>query len=266
MRIKIDEINRIIACPVCKEPMTLIHGETAICSVCNSEYPFSRGTWTLIPNDFNKSSDLWNVWDQLQQNAMVSYTEDPEHNLGVGDREDCLAFSEFCRFTGLVLDVGCGPQPWPTYFRYHESSTKFIGVDPIIEEASKEFQQFRALGEDLPFRNNVFNHVCFATTMDHFIDIEHVLFEAGRVCKPTGEINIWIGEKQPDTPKPKVSFQWYKELIKPEDAYDVFHLKRLQIDEVERALDNNHYKVIENKTIRIDDYRLNYFIRALLRS
>jgi len=179
----------------------------------------------------------------------------------VGKRQDCLDFSRFCSFDGLVLDVGCGPQARPTYFTFHSDGTRFFGIDPLLGDCPGDYPQFRALGEFLPFRDRVFDHVVFATSLDHFIDPGRALREAERVCKLAGEIDIWIGETKPDVPRPSVSPEWYVKLKKPSPAQDVFHLKRLGPSDLAAVLKDAGFYISAHEGHRVDDYRTNHFYR-----
>jgi len=262
-RLSLEEINRIIACPNCKAPIALVDRCDAACISCGEEYAWiAEETWEFLPSTYTESSELWATWQRLQDNGVVSYEEDPDHNLGVGDRPDCLAFSRFCSFDGMVLDVGCGPQDWPSYFEYRTPRTRFVGIDPLIRRSSSLYRQFRGLGEHLPFRDAVFKHVVFATTLDHFIEPVIGLREAHRVCQADGEIAIWIGEKKKEAPSQVESPGWYRALRKPDQAEDMFHLRRLCPDAVDRAIADANLVISEKDEQAIDAFRKNHFYRV----
>lgn len=246
--------------------MSLVESQDAVCSVCQKSYPWLAHTWNLIPSSWKESSDLWSAWEQLQANGVVSYQKDPENNLNVGKRRVSIDFSNFCRFDGLVLDVGCGPQAWPSHFASSAEGTRFVGVDPLVEGSHADYTQFCALGEYLPFRDGVFDHVVFATSLDHFVDPLPVLNEARRVCGANGEIDLWVGEKSPDTPKPATSPEWYSQLEKPEGAEDVFHFKRLSATDSDRLIDRAGLRIVAREVHEVDQYRSNYFYRLQVTS
>jgi len=260
-RPRITELWDIVACPVCQGPLSLMRRRAAQCRGCGESFPWLGDTWNLMPSTYRASSDVWAVWDQLQANGLVSYREDPEHNLAVGARQDCVDFSVFCRFKGLVLDVGCGPQPWPAYFRSHTEGTRFVGVDPLIETPGDEYLQLRAVAEYLPIRSGVFDHVVFATSLDHFVDPRRALNEAQRVCRATGEIDVWIGEKDPGAPLRRESPTWYLALKTPTGAQDTFHLKRLALPEAQALFAAANLWPVEHDVRKVDDYRNNHFFR-----
>jgi len=254
-------LGRITACPKCKTHIHLQPGSDATCELCNIVYPFENGAWNFILSAFKAESPLWSVWEVVQANGMAGYSNDPEHNLAVGQRKDCADFAEFCGCKGLILDVGCGPQAWPAYFIPCDKTARYIGVDPMANPIDADYLQFKALGEHLPLCGGLFDHVLFATSLDHFIDPRKPLEEAKRVMKPNGQINLWVSEKSPATPKPNISPSWYQKLSKPELAEDLFHLKRWSYPELVETIDECGLNIKQCDIRNVDSYRKNIFIR-----
>lgn len=258
-------LNELIACPVCKSRLSITAAaKSVVCTNCRNSFAKGQHTWIFIPQGVTESSPWWQMWQELQSNSIVGYKADPKQNLSVGERDDCRRFAKFCRFEGLVLDVGCGPQPWPAYFDRARNAT-YIGVDPLADDSPSEFQKFTALGEYLPFQADIFNHILFSTTLDHFVDPLAALEEAKRVCRPDGEIDIWLGEKHPDTPKPAHSPDWYLGLKKPDMAEDLFHVKRLNSEEMEQIVEKSGLNIAEHQRHQVDLYRTHHFYRLKCR-
>ena len=136
----------------------------------------------------------WQRWEVLQRNGEREYERKPSSSLSVGEREDAAAFAAFCRLSGVVLDVGCGPQTRPSYATGFDG--EFVGVDPIAW-GDHDFQFVRALAEYLPFPDGTFDHVLFATSIDHVVDTRRALAEARRVLVPSGRVHVWIGVPDP---------------------------------------------------------------------
>lgn len=257
-------LDEIIACPACGAALFIKTDEIrVICQSCGAVYEKGSFVWNFIPTNIDWSSLLWQAWQKLQENGVASYQNDPEHNLAIVERNDIQLFSKFCHYQGLVLDVGCGPQPWPSYFD-RTCEAVYVGVDPLIEDTLGEYLRFKALGEFLPFRVGVFDHVLFSTTLDHFVDPATALRAAARVCKPDGEIDIWLGEKHPDAPRPAFSPEWYRRLEKPALAEDLFHVKRLNKIDFQKVVQSVGLVIAETETHRVDDYRANHFYRLKL--
>lgn len=254
-------LNSIIACPACQAPLTQDDAATSItCGGCGLSFGKEGHFWDLTPKTVAQSSPLWETWQHVQNNGLASYEADPDHNLSVGKRNDCRQFADFCAFSGLVLDVGCGPQAWPAYFDANRDA-QFVGVDPLVGTEECQFLKIKALAEFLPFRADTFDHVLFSTTLDHFVDPVQALKEAVRVCKPEGEIDVWLGEKRADTPKPATSPEWYQRLEKPEMAEDLFHIERLDSAKFTTMIAAAGLTVAETVRHQVDEYRVNCFYR-----
>ncbi len=253
--------REIIACPVCGAHLVINEADIQVfCSDCNTIYRKGKHIWNFIPVDIvDWKSPIWQAWQHLQQNGIVSYQADPEHNLSVVEREDVKQFAKFCNYKGLVLDIGCGPQAWPTYLQ--RGLATYVGIDPLLEDVPGEFIKIKALGEFLPFRANVFDHVLFSTTLDHFVDPSIALKAAARVCNHNGEIDIWLGEKHPDAPRPIISPEWYISLQKPDLAEDLFHIKRLNRDEFLELIWKTDLMVVDMESHPVDNFRVNHFYR-----
>jgi len=264
-KLSFDELNQLLACPVptCRADLVLSSDRPARCERCGEAYRRLRHTLDLTPSSWKAWSELWPVWEQLQANGLTSYTEDPEHNLGVGKRRDYLKFSDFCAFDGLVLDIGCGPQTWPAHYARHTARTRFVGIDPLISDQPADYRQIRGLGEYLPFRTGAFDHVVFATSLDHMLDVRAALREAHRVCRPGGQIAVWSGEKKPEAPRPEHSPKWYQDLTIPDGAEDPFHVRRFPEAEVQRMFHDVELKVVEAQALPIDAWRTNHFYRIV---
>lgn len=256
-----EPLRKFASCSACGTELSIeVNDTSVVCSSCGSKFQKGNYIWNFIPTNIDWLSPMWQTWQQLQANGLASYQNDPEHNLAVVERDDIKRFSTFCHYHGLVLDIGCGPQSWPSYFD-HDCDASYVGVDPLIDDTPGEYLRVKALGEFLPFRAGVFNHVLFSTTLDHFIDPVSALKSAARVCRPDGEIDIWLGEKRADAPKPAVSPEWYLHLQKPANAEDLFHIKRLNKTDFIKVIQSVGMVVEDMETHRVDDYRANHFYR-----
>jgi SAM-dependent methyltransferase len=186
-------LTNLFVCSICEGELNIEQKE-AICLQCGRFYPSRQGVFdfTPIPPPDTEVLDNWSLWEELQANGLVSYTEAPELNLSVGSREDCKAFSKFAQPEGLVLDVGCGPQEQPAYAV--DFPGELFGIDPLFGKQPRNFHFVQGIGEYLPFRQGTFNQVLFGTTLDHMLSPKRALAEARRVLQPDGAIIIWFGE------------------------------------------------------------------------
>lgn len=250
------------ACPGTKAPLQA--SGLDLVSPQGERYRRIDGVWDFVPQSLpDLKRGEWKTWEQLQANGVVSYQADPEHNLGVGKRQDFLEFAAFCNFHGKVIDVGVGPQKCPSHIQYATATNAFfVGVDPLVGEQPRCFAFVRALGEYLPFRAALFDQVLFVTSLDHFIDPRPALREAARVLAPGGEICVWLGEKDKSAPKPTKSHAWYESLKVPEGAEDRFHFKRFTTQDFEGYLREVELHVKERCVRDIDAWRRNLFYKV----
>lgn len=258
-----EELEDLVACAHCRSAVSLPDAGQGACSSCGTPVSRTEGGWEMLPPREQWSSNEWAIWERLQANGAAGYEADPERNLGVGEREDCVAFSRFSRLEGNVLDVGCGPQAWPSYFAVRESGTRLLGVDPLVGAHEAAYTQFRALAEHLPFRDGTFDRVLYATTLDHFVDARAALLEAARVLAQNGRIMAWVGHKSDDAPAPETSPEWYTSLDLPEGAEDLFHVKRLTPDDTLALFAEAGLEVVESTSEQIDPYRSNHFFELV---
>jgi SAM-dependent methyltransferase len=250
-------------CPVTKGPLIQKNDEL-VSPGTGSSYDNKAGFWNFIPKKLDVlNNEIWKVWQQLQDNGVVAYENNPVANLGIGPRKDFISFGEFCNYKGLILDIGVGPQELPTHFEYVKSQHpyQFIGLDPLVGQQPRKFAFVQGLGEYLPFREKLFDQVLYATSLDHFINPVETLLEAKRVLKNGGEICIWIGEKDKNTPKPNESPDWYQKLEIPEGAQDPFHFKRFTTDEFRKYVTEAGLKISEEKEMKVDQWRKNIFCK-----
>ena len=255
------ELHAILACPYCRGSLAITDGGPARCESCRTSYPRLAHAWDLRPARETLSSEAWEAWEVLQANGIASYESDPEHNLAIGERSDFHLFGEFCRLSGDVLDVGCGPQAWPSHFNAAPRGTRFVGIDPLVGDRLADYAQVRGLAEHLPFASGAFDRVVFATTLDHFVDPVAALREAVRVHRPGGAIVAFVGHKAPDAPAPEKSPDWYNRLEPPNGHDDVFHVKRLDPVAAEDLFARSGLRIVDSESHPVDEFRSNHFFR-----
>ena len=251
-------IARILACPACGSDLFPADDAGSIACGCGATYPKERGAWNFIPSVSDRSSPVWDCWNRIQENGLASYVSDPENNLSVSRNRYSDAFSKFCGFQGLVLDVGCGPQPLPSYFDLSREAV-YVGIDPLAGDVAPRFLKLRGFAEHLPFRSGVFDQAVFATTLDHLMDPRKGLVEAIRVLDRDGEIDVWLGEKHPGARGPAVSPEWYLRLTKPDLAEDLFHIQRIGDAGFRAMLLDAGLDIVRTEVHAVDRWRTNFF-------
>jgi ubiquinone/menaquinone biosynthesis C-methylase UbiE/uncharacterized protein YbaR (Trm112 family) len=256
-------LGQILVCPVC-------HGqlESSRCTGCGRVYENGDFVPDPLPDDdLRKRSRLW---QKLEANGARAYELDPPSSLSIGDRADAQLFAEFSQLEGLILDVGCGPQALPSYAE--AAIERFVGVDPLRGEQPRQFAFAQAIAEYLPFKDDAFDRVLFATSIDHVLSIELALAEAHRVTKAGGMVCIWLGEAAPPPPPeglrerlrrrrvmevatPRVTMSFRV----PKGAADAFHAAHPSVEQVEAWLEQAGLQVVESQQ-PLPNHR---FLRAL---
>jgi SAM-dependent methyltransferase len=283
-----SELKELLVCAVCHAELPLEHIEragTGSCPGCGQRYAYEQGVYSLAPQlpPNEMPEDKVGAWQTLQANGLVSYTTAPEFNLSVGLREDALAFKSFCRLSGLILDVGCGTQYLPSYL---PEDGAVVGLDPFRGQQPRGFAFVRGLGEYLPFRDGTFDHILFATSLDHMINPRRALAEAERCLTPKGYLNLWLDAQAESHAGPAASswgryqllakkgfrslarggwiekLGWWRTLSYigavarmkvPEGAVDYFHLDHLMLTEVRGWLDELGLRVAREEVFPASD-------------
>jgi SAM-dependent methyltransferase len=188
------DLRDLLVCPVCHSDLPFSNNsveDSVRCSCCGRSYLLNHSVFNMtpspLPDEVVKSK--WKVWETLQDNGLLSYTKAPEFNLSIGAREDAQAFKTFAQPSGLILDVGCGPQTRPSYL---SKAGELVGIDPLVGQQPRGFSFVQGIGEYLPFRDQTFDQILYASSLDHIIDPRRSLREAARCLKPTGHISLWI--------------------------------------------------------------------------
>jgi SAM-dependent methyltransferase len=198
-------IDDLIVCAVChvrpSQEQLSSDGEF-LCGGCGHTFRRKDGVFDMIPSplpdeDIQKA---WDMWQQLQDNGSVAYDVDPVANLSVAKKGDAKGFGEFSHLKGVALDIGCGPQAAPSYGM--DFGGRLVGIDPLAGANPRQFDFVQGVGEYLPFPDQTFDSVLFATSLDHVLVPSKVLNETRRVLKPSGTVNIWFGHHHEDGAAP----------------------------------------------------------------
>jgi SAM-dependent methyltransferase len=136
----------------------------------------------------------FDVWYKVFEEGRRAYEANPIANLSVEGHRDAEVFRAFIApyMAGSVLDVGCGPQELPVYLRGFRLD-RVAGLDPLpgVEKRRLEFCQ--GFAEFLPWEDQQFDTVLFATSLDHVLSLEKTLDEVCRVLRPGGKCIVWGG-------------------------------------------------------------------------
>jgi SAM-dependent methyltransferase len=164
----------------------------------------------------------WSVFKQALDVGTRSYEGFPVGSCSVEGHREAERFGAFIMpyLRGYVLDLGCGPQPVPSYLRDYPVAL-IRGIDPISKPEDHPFEFVSAMAEDIPWRDASFDVVCSGTTLDHFFLLDVALKETRRVLKPGGYFIAWISETPGSAP-----YDPYRDDIVAADEEHLFHIDR----------------------------------------
>jgi SAM-dependent methyltransferase len=162
------------------------------------------------------------VWLKLFENARTEYETDPKNSLSVEGNEGAEAFRKYLapEVRGRVLDIGCGPQAFPSYLQGFES-VRIAGIDPLPGVDQRRFQFVRGIAEFLPWPDGEFDLAIAATSLDHTISLDMAFSEIGRVLSRDGIFVVWVGFVA-GAPK----YDPHAASVEPIDAFHIFHFDR----------------------------------------
>lgn len=151
-----------------------------------------------------------------------SYKGLPPESCSTERHPQAMLFRAFVRpyLAGNVLDIGCGPQPIPSYLIDHPVS-KIVGIDPVSTQEDHPFRFVSGFGEFLPFEDGVFDCAILGTTLDHYYLLDRGLSEVARVLKPGGRFLAWITEFA-GAP----AYDPYSAPMQPFDDEHMYHIDR----------------------------------------
>jgi hypothetical protein len=135
------------------------------------------------------------TWRDLQAFERQAYRDGLRRNgdyrgfFSIDAYGDSKSAGEYiARSCARCLDIGSGVLPHPVYMR---PQTRWWGLDPFFGEERRAFPFVQAVGEGLPFPDEVFPCVTFMSTLDHQIMPQDSLREARRVLIPMGLVFLW---------------------------------------------------------------------------
>jgi len=169
------------------------------CTYCGFIYTYSK---YYLKYDFDKLlfkrfKKKYLLNKVLNNNGFLGYHFLQEGSLSLSGREDVSDFKKYILSQisqGKILDVGCGILDLPGYLDFErKDGFEFFGIDPIDD---KSFKGVRITGcaEFMPFPDNLFDTLIFATSLDHVCSVERTIWEAYRVLSEGGKVIIWMAD------------------------------------------------------------------------
>ena len=192
----LESLLGILACPLDNSiPLSAVRdaaGEVVALRSRDSEYPVVHNIPCLIPELVDSVKGDLPLW-QTHQSKMWREYKDSNVSFTSDSNEIGRHVGEIIARAGggLYLDVGCGARPWPVYMAASSKRVQWIGIDPFLGDAVRQFPFVQGMGEYIPFRREIFDGALYAGTIYHHLDPQRSLRRVHNILKPKGKLFIW---------------------------------------------------------------------------
>ena len=199
----LESLLDILACPLDNSiPLTAMRnpaGEIVALRSRDANYPVVHNVPCLIPGLGEGAGGDLPLWQAHQSKMWREYQSGDEGIFTYDGNEIGRHVGEIIARAGggLYLDVGCGARAWPVYMAASSGRVEWIGADPFLGDAARQFPFLQAMGEYLPFRREVFDGALYASTIYHHLDPPRSLLRVHSILKPMGKLFVWYTASRP---------------------------------------------------------------------
>jgi SAM-dependent methyltransferase len=250
-----DFINRmlpLLADPITHEPLDPLYqgGEVVgLSSASGDVYRVENNIPRLMPNPDKiplRRRQL-SLWKRLQEVEWAAYRVSPVGVFSVDGNDTAAEVGKIITKAKVAacLDVGCGVLPFPAYMKESPDVT-FYGIDPFLGDINRSFPFVQGLGDYLPFRNETFESILYASTIDHMIEPDLSLRDACRVLAEDGVLFIWFTPRKRDLRY----FKWKVLRCLVPSQYNKHHQWAFRVNSLVSMLTGNGYRVSDVITLR----------------
>ncbi|MGV8123585.1 MAG: methyltransferase domain-containing protein [Candidatus Xenobiia bacterium LiM19] len=176
-----------------------------------------------------EAPEAFSIWKKLFEANRSAYEGCPIHSCSMKGHPMASYFRDFLApwLGGTVLDIGCGPQPVPSYLEPYPHEL-IAGIDPLQpSEKAHPFTFQQGFCEFLPWEDDSFDTVVAATSLDHVFLLEKALKEVARVLKDDGIFIVWVAFNAG-----AARYDPCNANIKAIDEYHLFHFDKSWFEEV----------------------------------
>ena len=165
----------LLRSPCCGVELDVSTPQALVCTGCRTSFAILSFGPDLMPPSAARTFQTHTTW-QAAQDALVAWrkrtwTGSPQAQAQVQRSVDLAeAFVAWARFTGNVLDIGCGTG----WMHGLMPSARYHGIDPIPFDQEYTFPFVRGVGDRLPFPDSVFDACCFYSSIVNAISVETV--------------------------------------------------------------------------------------------
>ncbi len=166
------------------------------CPNCHRVYPISDTgviDFQAVDKILSLPEPYTGLWALTQHRSMDQYRSLDPASISTSDRADVQAFAQFMDLNGLdVLDIGAGCDYLPGYIQ-DKQMRHYVAIDPLSPQKKGDHLYVMAWGELIPFKNESFDALILATSLDHILCLDSLFMEMNRVLKPGGSVYLWGG-------------------------------------------------------------------------
>jgi ubiquinone/menaquinone biosynthesis C-methylase UbiE len=201
----------LFVCPVCKGGLRNADVDAIVCTICGLRFrQASKDYVNLLPDD------LWqphaDCWSERQHEMEEWYRELIAEPIAARDiliEHDYKPYARvLATFSGTVLDLGGGAGFTRQFLG---ADVRYIVADPSLDWLAPDWQRIaepgfasgetpsfvRAVGEHLPFPDQMFDAVLALWSLNHVREPEAVFREVHRALKPAGRFLAVLEDMEP---------------------------------------------------------------------
>lgn len=260
-----------MACPICKYyPLDVriskeiggYRDEEIFCISCGKTFDIISGIPVMLPDfigrNLSSRKRSWRKWSNKLQNFIewrrLKWNVPQAQKFKIQRNELYHNFFSFCELLhtaeGYILDIGCGDGVVRSWLG---ESCIYVGIDPLpIPSMINQFRMVQGVGERLPFRDGIFDHVIIMQTLDHCFSSKLLISEAMRVLKRNGSVNIsqLINRPRKRLPWKTRMKKKVKAILLDEPFYDPCDSKTYFYSKATlTSLVNNYFHDIKSETV-----------------
>lgn len=257
----VGDLVALMRCPSCASEKLALKGGNVVCSACGTELEvegrnvYARAGHSLLSDE----------WERKQGESVERYLSEHYNERAEVPR----IFGGFIATTlgpnDVVLDIGCGISKSMPIYVSELSTGGYVGLEPLEKRVERDYLcMVGAVAERLPIRNQAFDAILLATSLDHIEEIDEALAELKRVLSPGGRLYLWVGLHEPEVYARAKTFhpifygtKGWKRLVRIGAAYVEYANFMWRMAKRKRALATG---------TPLDDVHFRYYTRASLLS
>jgi len=193
--VDVTDLLARMRCPRCGAEALHLNAVAARCTQCDVALPVNGRNIAADAGEHILSEE----WEEMQAGSVQRYKD--EHY----EEDETIAkiFGGFIAVSlkpdDIIFDVGCGLFPhMPAYARELQHGG-YVGLEPLTTPIDRDYLCLTgAVAEKLPLRDESFDAVLLATSLDHIEHVDQAMAELKRILTPGGRLYFWCGVHEPE--------------------------------------------------------------------